>query len=265
AGPARRDDRDRAARHSPRHQDAREGDRRERKPRDPALRRRVRGGAQIAARPSRSPRGVTMRAVVVGSGIGGTAATLLRAHAGVPTTLVEKNRRLGGSCSGYEKQGFKVDIGTHMFCRGDKGPLGDVLRRAGEDGAIEFRRTKDIAEIRFPAKKDAPRYVKMPSELWRMPRFAFDVARELRLSPRVAVQAARLFTQILTMSDDEARSWDGATIEEFIAPYIDHPPTIGIFGFLLGLYFILPYWQVSAGEALLAFRQMAKDNNLSYP
>jgi prolycopene isomerase len=206
-----------------------------------------------------------MRAVVVGSGIGGTAAALLLSHAGIPTTIVEKNRRVGGSCSGYEKQGFKIDVGTHMFCRGPRGPLGDVLRRVGEDGAIEFRRTKDIAEVRFPAKKDVPHAVRVPADLWRMPRFAWDLARELRLSPRDAAQAARLFAQILSMSDDEARSWDGATIEEFIAPYLDHPPTIGVFGFLLGLYFILPYWQVSAGEALLAFRRMAKDNFLSYP
>jgi phytoene dehydrogenase-like protein len=89
------------------------------------------------------------RAVVIGSGIGGSAATLLLAHAGIPVTLVEKNRRVGGSCSGYEKQGFHIDIGTHMFCRGDKGPLGDVLRRAGSPGAIDFRRTRDIAELRF--------------------------------------------------------------------------------------------------------------------
>src|SRR5688572_2747243 len=88
------------------------------------------------------------RAVVVGGGIGGTAATLLLANAGIPTTLVEKNKTLGGSCSAYEKRGFKIDIGTHMFSRGPRGPLGDVLRRAGEDGAIDFRRTHDIAELR---------------------------------------------------------------------------------------------------------------------
>src|SRR5271154_4372856 len=87
------------------------------------------------------------RAVVIGSGIGGSAATLLLAHAGVPVVLVEKNRRVGGSCSGYEKQGFHIDIGTHMFCRGDKGPLGDVLRRVGHGGDIQFVRTSDISEI----------------------------------------------------------------------------------------------------------------------
>ena len=206
-------------------------------------------------------------AVVIGSGIGGSAATLLLAHAGVPVTLIEKNRRLGGSCSGYEKQGFHIDIGTHMFCRGAKGPLGDVLRRAGSDGAIKFVRTRDIAELRFidPHDKTKVRGVAVPADLSRMPRFAFEIARSLDLSMTDAMRAARLFTYILSMSDAEVASWDHRTIEEFIEPFTDNAPTIGVFGFLLGLYFILPYWEVSAGEALWCFRRMARDNALSYP
>jgi prolycopene isomerase len=205
-----------------------------------------------------------MRAVVIGSGIGGSAATLLLAHAGIPVTLVEKNRRVGGSCSGYEKQGFHIDIGTHMFCRGPKGPLGEVLRRVGRDGAIEFRRTRDISEIRMP-RHGKVMSLPVPAELHRMPAFAWRIARALELSPVEAMRAARLFTHILTMSEEEVLSWDGKTVEEFIAPFTDHAPTIGVFGFLLGLYFILPYWEVSAGEALWSFRRMARDNFLSYP
>jgi prolycopene isomerase len=209
-----------------------------------------------------------LRAVVIGSGIGGAAATALLAHAGIPVTLVEKNRRIGGSCSQYEKRGFKIDIGTHMFCRGPKGPLGEVLRRLGRRGAIDFRRTRDISELRFPARPgmraDVMR-IPVPAELHRMPRFAWRLARAVKMTPRQAAEAARLFAHILTMSDDDVRALDGVTIEEFVAPFTSHAPTIGIFGFLLGLYFILPYWQVSAGEALWCFRKMARDNWLSYP
>jgi phytoene dehydrogenase-like protein len=210
---------------------------------------------------------MAMRAVVIGSGIGGSAATLLLADAGIPVTLVEKNRRLGGSCSGYEKQGFHVDIGTHMFCRGNKGPLGDVLRRAGEDGAIRFVRTRDIAELRFFEPNDPHRVnaVAIPAELHRMPRFAVEIALALHLSIPEAIRAARLFTHILTMSDEEVERWDDRTIEDFVTPFTDHAPTLAVFGFLLGLYFILPYWEVSAGEALYCFRKMARDNALSYP
>ena len=207
---------------------------------------------------------MTQRAVVVGSGIGGSAAAMLLAHAGIPTTLVEKNRRIGGSCSGYDKQGFHVDIGTHMFCRGDKGPLGDVLRRVGHAGVIDFRRTRDIAELRF-ARGDEVIGVAVPAELKRMPAFAWRLARAMQLPPVEAVRAARLFARILTMSDAEVESWDGRTLDQFVAQYTNHGPTLGVFGFLLGLYFILPYWQISAGEALHCFRAMAFDNALSYP
>lgn len=211
------------------------------------------------------------RAVVIGSGIGGSAAAMLLAHAGIPTTLVEKNRRVGGSCSGYDKDGFHVDIGTHMFCRGAKGPLGQALRRAGREGAIEFRRTREIAELRFPVRaggrnvEDGVARVSVPADLHRMPKFVRDLASALRLSFKDAMQAARLFGRILTMSEEEAAGFDGVTLEEFVTPYCDHPGVLGVFGFLLGLYFILPYWQVSAGEAILAFQKMARDNALSYP
>lgn len=206
------------------------------------------------------------RAIVIGSGIGGSAAAAMLAHAGIRTTLLEKNRRVGGSCSGYDKQGFHVDIGTHMFCRGDKGPLGDVLRRVRRAGAIEFLRTRDIAELRFSQKgmRDVI-CVPVPAQLRRMPRFAWELMRALQMSPVEAARAARLFTHILTMSEDEVAAWDHRTVEEFLVPFVEHPPTLAIFGFLLGLYFILPYWEVSAGEALWSFRRMAEDNALSYP
>lgn len=205
-------------------------------------------------------------AVVIGSGIGGAAATLLLAHAGIPVTLLEKNRRIGGSCSGYEKQGFRIDIGTHMFCRGPVGPLGDVLRRVGAGSAVEFRRSYDIAELRMlDHGSEKLRRIPVPAEVHRLPRFGWELARALRLGPRDAARALKLLAHILTMSEEEVAAWDDRTVEQFISPFLDHAPTIALFGLLLGLYFILPYWEVSAGEALWSFRRMVRDNWLSYP
>lgn len=222
---------------------------------------------------------MTPHAVVIGSGIGGSAAALLLSHAGIPVTLIEKNRRVGGSCSGYEKQGFHIDIGTHMFCRGPAGPLGEVLRRAGlprVEDALRFRRTHDIAEVRIVSRRRSPMgrggqageelvRVPVPADLHRMPRFVWDMVRALRLSPREAARAAHLFARVLTMPRAEIAAWDHRTVEEFVTGFTDHAPTIGVFGFLLGLYFILPYWEVSAGEALWSFQRMVRDNWLSYP
>ena len=137
-------------------------------------------------------------------------------------------RRIGGSCSGYERQGFHIDIGTHMFCRGDKGPLGDVLRRAGNPGAIRFVRTRDIAELRFLDPDDATkvRGVAVPADVSRMPRFAFEIARALQLSITDAMRAARLFTYILSMSDAEVvkiinRYW--SALFDFIPDALENP------------------------------------------
>jgi len=204
------------------------------------------------------------RAIVIGSGIGGTAASLLLAHAGIPTTLLEKNRALGGSCASYEKRGFKIDIGTHMFSRGPMGPLGDVLRRVGAPDAIEFRRTRDIAELRTTIDREL-HCVPVPADLKRMPRFLWRLARALKLTPVQAARAARMFAHVLSMGEAEIERWNGRTVEEFIRPHIEDTPVLGLFGYLLGLYFILPYWEVSAGEAFYSFQRMVLDNWLSYP
>jgi prolycopene isomerase len=105
----------------------------------------------------------------------------------------------------------------------------------------------------------------VPAELHRTPAFVARLVRALELSPREAARAARLFARILSMPEAEVAAWDGRTVEDFVRPYTDHGPTVGLFGFLLGLYFILPFWEVSAGEAIWSFQRMVRDNHLSYP
>jgi len=205
------------------------------------------------------------RVVVVGSGLGGSAATLALAHGGVDVTLVEKNPRLGGSCSFYEKQGWHLDVGTHMFTRGNEGPLGDLLRRVGAPGAIRFQRTRDIAELRVATRDGMLPPIPVPASVARMPRFAWRVCRAMRLGPIQASRAGHLFSVIGTMSDRQIATWDDRTVEEFLEPFRLHDAVKGLFGFLLGLYFVVPYWEASAGEAIWAFQKMVRANQLSYP
>ena len=71
--------------------------------------------------------------VVVGSGIGGSTAAALFAKAGLRTLLVEKNPRVGGSCSYYEKRGMRArEAGTRR--RTPTGPAtipGTVMPQIG--------------------------------------------------------------------------------------------------------------------------------------
>ena len=72
----------------------------------------------------------------------------------------------------------------------------------------------------------------------------------MRLGPLEAARAACLFSVILAMSDEDIRAWDQRTVEDFLEPFGLHDAVCGLFGFLLGLYFVVPYWEASAGEAI---------------
>ena len=209
----------------------------------------------------------TPHVVVIGAGIGGTALTLLLSQAGLRVTLLEKNKHLGGSCAGYEKHGFQIDFGTHMFTRGPRGPLGEVLRRTGNDGAIDFRRTNNIAEFRYPARDGSGRVhkVAMPSQAHRMPIFGLRMARAMNLTPIDAVHAARLVTDMLTMSNEQVDTWNHRTVDEYVAQFTGNPRLHAALCYLLGLYFVIPPWETSAGEAIYCFQRMFRDNWLSYP
>ena len=61
--------------------------------------------------------------------------------------IVAQDKDAGGGTSFYEKQGFKVDIGTHMFSRGERGPLGRLARRVGAR-PIPFVQPRDLSVVK---------------------------------------------------------------------------------------------------------------------
>lgn len=207
------------------------------------------------------------RVVVIGSGIGGTASTLLLSHAGLPVTLLEKNVHLGGTCAGYEKQGFHIDFSTHVFSRGAKGPLGEVLRRTGHDGAIEFLRTKDIAEFRYPARDGSGgvERIPFPSQVHRWPMMGIGMARAMGLGPRDMLAGARMITDLMTMSDAKMATWLDRSVTDYTAEFSDNPRLVGVLNYLLTLFFVIPTAETSAGEAIYCFQRMMRDNSLGYP
>lgn len=199
-------------------------------------------------------------AVVLGSGLGGSTAAALLSLFGLRTLLLEKNPRLGGSCSFYEKQGFHVDLGTHMFSRGNSGPLGYVQDRLGIRPRLEFLRCEPIAVLRGMGVDLA-----IPAAPWRAPRFFLDAVRQLRLPPRDWPGIARFFHDVLTMRPGEIDALEDVTVDRLIARYTKNPKILALFGLLLGLYFVLPFWEVSAAEAVYCFQEMVKANALGYP
>ncbi|MHA1788388.1 MAG: FAD-dependent oxidoreductase, partial [Candidatus Helarchaeota archaeon] len=54
-------------------------------------------------------------AIIIGSGIGGSACAALLSAEGFKTLVLEKNKEIGGMCSSYKKQGFILDSAIHVF------------------------------------------------------------------------------------------------------------------------------------------------------
>ncbi|MBN2168918.1 MAG: NAD(P)-binding protein, partial [Actinobacteria bacterium] len=73
------------------------------------------------------------KVVVIGSGIGGSGVAALLANRRYDVTLLEKNPFFGGKCYGFERDGYVIDSGVHMYSRGDGGPLVEISRRIGGD------------------------------------------------------------------------------------------------------------------------------------
>jgi prolycopene isomerase len=195
-------------------------------------------------------------AIVIGSGVGGSVTAGLLARDGLRVLVLEKNRDLGGVLASYRKGGFKVDFGSHLISRGSRGALARALARAGAD--VRFLthpipvRSRGMFQITAPATRSG------------LPAVALEAARQLDLSQLERAHLARMMFQVFTLTEWELRRWDRRTLDEFICSHTHHPGAYFLFSFLASIFFVLPPWQVSAGEAIRCLRGVIGSYRLSY-
>lgn len=198
--------------------------------------------------------------VVIGTGMGGSAAGAICALNGLKTLILEKNPRPGGACSYYEKDGFRMDCGTHLFIRGNKGPFGKLTRRLGMGTPIEFRHTKNTVHLKgMNVDVVIPR--SLPGQLSVLPKLAIQSG----VSPLQYPGIVRLMRDILAKKQHEIDALNHITVEEYMLSFTDNEEIRAMFGLLLGLMFILPPWEASAGESIWNLQKLFKEANLGYP
>ncbi len=198
--------------------------------------------------------------IVIGTGMGGSAAGGICTVNGLKTLILEKNPRIGGACSYYMKEGFHMDTGTHLFIRGNKGPFGVCTERLGLGKPLKFHHVNPITHLRgFNLD------LEVPTRLFEVIPFMFKFIYQADIPLTSYPSIIRMFRDINRMSLQEIEALDSISIEDFIKRYTDNLQVISLIGFLMGLYFILPTWEASAGESIWNMQKMAKSLNLGYP
>lgn len=188
--------------------------------------------------------------VIVGGGIGGTALGALLAAGGQKLFLAEKNSIIGGRCASYRKDGFTIDVGVHLFGLTDKGPLGEVCRRAGEPDAIEWvlARNPRVAVHRGGQTQPFNREVMMSE-----------------MEGKSVSRLVEIFAKMGQMAADELNSLWYVPLKNWIEGFTTDRNIMRTFTMLCGIYLCVAPDIASAAEFILCLRELLQARSSGYP
>lgn len=199
-----------------------------------------------------------MKAVVVGTGMGGSSVSALLAKEGAEVTVLERNSYPGGKAASFEREGFIYDTGVHWLARGNKGPMGEVASIVGTE--IEFV-TLDTAMEFTTGGRTATISQNMDEEESLQKLF-----EEIGVLPENREGARALFEDLaLERTPEELEALDEVSFSEYIARFVDDEQLNRLLDGFTGMYMCISRRAASTGEYILCFSTQSKQKNLCYP
>ena len=227
--------------------------------------------------------------VVIGAGVGGAAVAALLRRGGHGVTLLERNDFCGGKCSGFERDGFLVDSGIHMFSMGDRGPLGEVGRSVGAD--LRWSR-KNPGSTLYQEGRYLLHQYQAPTD----PRMMAQVLR-LRARQRLGMEGfagsrgrgpakpgkratsslfratreggvtglVRAARRIASLDESFISGLDGVSTVDFLDTFTEDRLVHQFFGACSMILLVVPYTRSSAGELMWCVVSMYRNANISFP
>ncbi|NVM54762.1 MAG: NAD(P)/FAD-dependent oxidoreductase [Candidatus Helarchaeota archaeon] len=188
--------------------------------------------------------------IVVGGGIGGTAVGALLAHKGLKVQLFDKNSIIGGRCTSYQKEGFTIDVGVHLFGEGAKGPLQKVTELIGIPKAMQWVLSREPRPL-LCYKGETSVYSRM------------TMAR--LLPPGESENVMKFFADCMSMRKKRINELYYTDLETFLNQYSTDPTFQAFIGMICGQYFCVPPNTASTGEFIRSFRGVVSKRASAYP
>lgn len=188
--------------------------------------------------------------IIAGGGIGGTAVGALLAHKGFQVTLFDKNDLIGGRCTSYEKEGFKIDVGVHLFGEGAKGPLQKILEIIGMPDALQWELSRDPRPLLNYKGQKSVYSRKSMAQL---------------LPPSEYDNVMKFFADCMSIRKKRINELYYTPLETYLNQYSTNSTFHSFIAMICGQYFCVPPSLASTGEFIRSFRGVVSKRASAYP
>jgi len=218
-------------------------------------------------------------AIIIGSGIGGTATAALLAHSGLKTLVLEQNNRIGGACSSYIKEGFTIDVACHFFSQCMKGRVGKILKKIGlakknEKGVLESDYLKFKAPLMPSIKfKGQTKYSQMglASQMGGSKK-SVDVDKvsksaDTGFNKEEQKDFMAVVGQMLQMSKKKIRALaeENLDVKTWADKITQNKKVHDFIAVMVGTFFTIPPKMASASEYIICLQETVFKNDTGYP
>jgi phytoene dehydrogenase-like protein len=188
--------------------------------------------------------------IIIGGGVGGTAVSALLAHKGFDVQLFDKNSLIGGRCTTYEKEGFKIDVGVHLFGEGAKGPLQKVTELIGMPNSIQWVLSREPRPLLYHKGKLSV-YSRM--------------SMAQLLPPGENENVMKFFGDVMSIRKKTIKDLYYTDLESYLKRYSKDPTFYAFIGMICGQYFCVEPNVASTGEFIRSFRGVVSKKASAYP
>jgi len=190
------------------------------------------------------------KVIIIGGGIGGTAAGALLSHRGLQVELFDKNSLIGGRCTTYEKEGFKIDVGVHLFGEGAQGPLQKVTELIEMPNSIQWVLSREPRPL-LCYKGKVSIYSRMTMA---------------QLLPEgESENVMKFFADCMSIRKKRIKELYYTNLESYLNQYSQDPTFHAFIAMICGQYFCVPPNVASTGEFIRAFRGVVSKRASAYP